>query len=163
MADDGASSSAAALPIRQHTDAIVKAVRANQVVVVIGETGSGKTTQLSQVRISWGRAGKRFAICLVCLTRSYLLTFTSSIHQQILLEAGLAQDGVIAVTQPRRVVRIKRGEGRRLRCIIVVVVAPPRDLRLPPPRPPLNAKAKRRRPDKRTIPKPTQQNTHRPP
>jgi ATP-dependent RNA helicase DHX8/PRP22 len=37
------------LPIRQHAAEILKAVEQNDVVVVIGETGSGKTTQLSQV------------------------------------------------------------------------------------------------------------------
>lgn len=40
----------AALPIRQHAADILAAVETNDVVVVIGETGSGKTTQLSQVR-----------------------------------------------------------------------------------------------------------------
>lgn len=39
----------AELPIRKYSDSIVNAVKSNNVVVVIGETGSGKTTQLSQV------------------------------------------------------------------------------------------------------------------
>lgn len=43
--------SSAQLPIRQHAAEILKAVQDNDVVVVIGETGSGKTTQLSQVFI----------------------------------------------------------------------------------------------------------------
>ena len=38
------------LPIRAHADRILEAVRANPVTVVIGETGSGKTTQISQVQ-----------------------------------------------------------------------------------------------------------------
>jgi ATP-dependent RNA helicase DHX8/PRP22 len=38
------------LPIRQYAEDIVNAVAKNDVVVVIGETGSGKTTQLSQVQ-----------------------------------------------------------------------------------------------------------------
>ncbi|KAG2439200.1 hypothetical protein HXX76_004563 [Chlamydomonas incerta] len=59
----------AELPIRQFAKDILGAVDTNDVVVVIGETGSGKTTQLSQ----------------------------------ILYEAGYAKDGIIAVTQPRRV------------------------------------------------------------
>ncbi|KAG2499040.1 hypothetical protein HYH03_003225 [Edaphochlamys debaryana] len=59
----------AALPIRQFQKDILRAVADNDVVVVIGETGSGKTTQLSQ----------------------------------ILFEAGYADRGMIAVTQPRRV------------------------------------------------------------
>jgi ATP-dependent RNA helicase DHX8/PRP22 len=37
------------LPIRQYAADILAAVEKNDVVVVIGETGSGKTTQLSQV------------------------------------------------------------------------------------------------------------------
>eukprot|EP00878_Enallax_costatus_P028715 GHUV01031049.1.p1 GENE.GHUV01031049.1~~GHUV01031049.1.p1 ORF type:complete len:189 (+),score=40.73 GHUV01031049.1:141-707(+) len=57
------------LPIRQYAADILDAVKNNDVVVVIGETGSGKTTQLSQ----------------------------------ILLDAGYAKDGIIGVTQPRRV------------------------------------------------------------
>ena len=40
------------LPIRAHADRILEAVRAHPVTVVIGETGSGKTTQISQVRTS---------------------------------------------------------------------------------------------------------------
>ncbi|KAI8466158.1 MAG: DEAH-box nuclear pre-mRNA splicing factor [Monoraphidium minutum] len=70
MGDDARSPQV--LPIRLYADDIKKAVAANNVVVLIGETGSGKTTQLSQ----------------------------------ILLEAGLAKDGIIAVTQPRRVAAV---------------------------------------------------------
>ncbi|XP_002962098.2 probable pre-mRNA-splicing factor ATP-dependent RNA helicase DEAH4 [Selaginella moellendorffii] len=39
----------AELPIRRESECIVSAVRDNSVTVVIGETGSGKTTQLSQI------------------------------------------------------------------------------------------------------------------
>lgn len=38
------------LPVRDYADRIVEAVRSNPVTIVIGETGSGKTTQISQVR-----------------------------------------------------------------------------------------------------------------
>lgn len=38
------------LPIRQYAADILAAVEKNDVVVAIGETGSGKTTQLSQVQ-----------------------------------------------------------------------------------------------------------------
>ncbi|DBA88218.1 TPA: hypothetical protein ACH3X1_016577 [Trebouxia sp. C0004] len=37
------------LPIREYTDKIVNAVSNNPVTIVIGETGSGKTTQISQI------------------------------------------------------------------------------------------------------------------
>ncbi|KAG1663950.1 hypothetical protein FOA52_001076 [Chlamydomonas sp. UWO 241] len=57
------------LPIRRFAKEIVEAVRANDSVTIIGETGSGKTTQLSQ----------------------------------ILLENKLAENGMVGVTQPRRV------------------------------------------------------------
>ncbi|EFJ40817.1 DEAH-box nuclear pre-mRNA splicing factor [Volvox carteri f. nagariensis] len=62
-------SNTGSLPIRIFSKDILAAVKNNDVIVVIGETGSGKTTQLSQ----------------------------------ILYEAGYASDGMIAVTQPRRV------------------------------------------------------------
>ncbi|KAG8089710.1 hypothetical protein GUJ93_ZPchr0011g27222 [Zizania palustris] len=47
------------LPISEHADEIVAAVEANTVVVVIGETGSGKSTQLSQIlhRCGYSRRG----------------------------------------------------------------------------------------------------------
>lgn len=66
------------LPIRQHAAEIVESVQRNPITVVIGETGSGKTTQISQ----------------------------------ILEEAGFTRDGVIGVTQPRRVVCPGRRGGR---------------------------------------------------
>jgi ATP-dependent RNA helicase DHX8/PRP22 len=37
------------LPIRKYQKEIIASVRANPVTVVIGETGSGKTTQISQI------------------------------------------------------------------------------------------------------------------
>ena len=57
------------LPISQKRDDISNAIRDHQVVVIAGETGSGKTTQIPK-------------ICL---------------------ELGLAQYGLIAHTQPRRI------------------------------------------------------------
>ena len=57
------------LPISQKRDEIAQAISDNQVVVIAGETGSGKTTQIPK-------------ICL---------------------ELGLAQYGMIAHTQPRRI------------------------------------------------------------
>lgn len=57
------------LPINQRRDEIAQLIKHNQVVIVAGETGSGKTTQLPK-------------ICL---------------------ELGLAEHGLIAHTQPRRI------------------------------------------------------------
>eukprot|EP00884_Botryococcus_braunii_P015551 jgi/Botrbrau1/267/Bobra.0022s0236.1 len=44
------------LPIRQHSQSISEAIRAHPVTVVIGETGSGKTTQISQILLEEGFA-----------------------------------------------------------------------------------------------------------
>lgn len=43
------------LPVSQHKDEILEAARDHQVVIVAGETGSGKTTQLPKVCLELGR------------------------------------------------------------------------------------------------------------
>ncbi|MFL6267523.1 MAG: DEAD/DEAH box helicase, partial [Actinomycetes bacterium] len=43
------------LPVSQRRDEIAKAIRDHQVVVVAGETGSGKTTQLPKICLELGR------------------------------------------------------------------------------------------------------------
>ncbi|OBA74009.1 ATP-dependent RNA helicase HrpA [Mycolicibacterium elephantis] len=43
------------LPVSERRDDIAKAINANQVVVVAGETGSGKTTQLPKICLELGR------------------------------------------------------------------------------------------------------------
>ncbi len=45
----------AGLPVVEHRDAIEAAIREHQVVVVAGETGSGKTTQLPKICLGMGR------------------------------------------------------------------------------------------------------------
>ena len=42
------------LPVVAHRDAILDAIRAHQVVVVAGETGSGKSTQLPKLCLELG-------------------------------------------------------------------------------------------------------------
>ncbi|WP_075181846.1 ATP-dependent RNA helicase HrpA [Pantoea sp. 1.19] len=44
-----------ALPVSQKQQAIAEAIRDNQVVIVAGETGSGKTTQLPKICLALGR------------------------------------------------------------------------------------------------------------
>ncbi|MDY7000036.1 MAG: ATP-dependent helicase, partial [Actinomycetota bacterium] len=43
------------LPVSERRDAIAAAIAANQVVIVAGETGSGKTTQLPKICLELGR------------------------------------------------------------------------------------------------------------
>ncbi|MDO9397808.1 MAG: ATP-dependent RNA helicase HrpA, partial [Herbiconiux sp.] len=43
------------LPVSQRKDEIARAIRENQVVIVAGETGSGKTTQLPKICLELGR------------------------------------------------------------------------------------------------------------
>lgn len=43
------------LPINQHKEAIASAIENNQVVIICGETGSGKTTQLPKLCLTLGR------------------------------------------------------------------------------------------------------------
>ena len=46
------------LPVSQRKDDIAKAIRDHQVVIVAGETGSGKTTQLPKICLELGRGVK---------------------------------------------------------------------------------------------------------
>ena len=48
----------AALPVLEHRAEIAAAIEANPVVVVCGETGSGKTTQIPQICLELGRGAK---------------------------------------------------------------------------------------------------------
>src|ERR1700712_3756485 len=43
------------LPVVQRKDEIARAIAANQVIVLTGETGSGKTTQLPKICLEAGR------------------------------------------------------------------------------------------------------------
>ena len=40
------------LPVYAVRQELLKIIRENQIVIIVGETGSGKTTQLTQVRVS---------------------------------------------------------------------------------------------------------------
>ena len=46
------------LPVREHGEELVKAIQENPVIVVCGETGSGKTTQLPKICLLAGRGTK---------------------------------------------------------------------------------------------------------
>src|SRR6478672_703313 len=49
------------LPVSARRDEIAQAIEANQVVIVCGETGSGKTTQLPKIVLELGRGRVRDA------------------------------------------------------------------------------------------------------
>lgn len=122
MAEPGGSDAGAPpplLPIRQYADDIRRSVDANNVVVVIGETGSGKTTQLSQVGARGGRAD--LAACLRLAPQGRPLSRPRP-PPQILLESGYGNKGLIGVTQPRRVVRsVRRGAACAHRCCTLLL------------------------------------------
>ena len=42
------------LPVYEHRDKVIQTVRENQIVVLVGETGSGKTTQIPQFMVEAG-------------------------------------------------------------------------------------------------------------
>ncbi|MCP5775030.1 hypothetical protein NL389_34940, partial [Klebsiella pneumoniae] len=43
------------LPVTQYADKLITAIQKHQVIIVAGETGSGKTTQLPQIAMLAGR------------------------------------------------------------------------------------------------------------
>ncbi|KAI2498633.1 hypothetical protein MHU86_15867 [Fragilaria crotonensis] len=51
------------LPVYQFKDQLLDAVRENQIVVVEGETGSGKTTQIPQFLVDYATQGKTLVAC----------------------------------------------------------------------------------------------------
>ena len=51
------------LPVYQFKDKLLEAVKDNQIVVVEGETGSGKTTQIPQFLIDYATQGKTMIAC----------------------------------------------------------------------------------------------------
>ncbi len=53
----------AALPISEHREAIVRAIREHQVLIVAGETGSGKTTQIPKMCLEAGRGENGLIAC----------------------------------------------------------------------------------------------------
>ena len=75
-----------ALNLRSGKDALIQEIRENDTVVLMGETGSGKTTRK------------------LVASPTFQLTLKSTIEvPQYILEASICGTGQIAVTQPRRV------------------------------------------------------------
>ncbi|OAY76389.1 putative ATP-dependent RNA helicase DHX35 [Ananas comosus] len=95
------------LPVYKHRDAVLYLVEHHSTTIVVGETGSGKTTQIPQVVCFV------VVVVLVVVTPFVVFVFAKEFERsffgfflfffQYLKEAGWAEGGrVIACTQPRR-------------------------------------------------------------
>ncbi|MFC1826572.1 hypothetical protein ACFLZQ_01410, partial [Thermodesulfobacteriota bacterium] len=51
------------LPISAHKDEIIEAINNHKVVIISGDTGSGKTTQLPKMCLEVGRGQKKMIGC----------------------------------------------------------------------------------------------------
>ena len=93
------------LPVYQFKEQFVNAVRFNQVVVVVGETGSGKSTQMPQYLL--GKLYTNHDFVVVVWEGCEAINFNLPNYISI-VEAGLVQGGGgrIAITQPRRVAAV---------------------------------------------------------
>ncbi|GJN28016.1 hypothetical protein PR202_gb16096 [Eleusine coracana subsp. coracana] len=76
-----------ALPISEHEDDIIAAVEANPVVVVIAETGSGKSTQLSQILHRRGYT-RRGAIAVTQPRRVAAVSVSRRVAQELDVQIG---------------------------------------------------------------------------
>src|ERR1700716_1326862 len=77
----------AELPVSQRKDEILAAIRDHQVVIVAGETGSGKTTQLPKICLELGR-GVRGAIGHTQPRRIAARTVAERIAEVLAVELG---------------------------------------------------------------------------
>ncbi|MDR0593440.1 MAG: DEAD/DEAH box helicase, partial [Bifidobacteriaceae bacterium] len=85
------------LPVSGHRDEIVSAIAANQVVIVAGETGSGKTTQIPKMLLEMGYGGGR-ADAAVAVDDA-----AGSPRRRQPASAPGRRGRMIAHTQPRRI------------------------------------------------------------
>eukprot|EP00873_Tetraselmis_striata_P022185 jgi/Tetstr1/442449/TSEL_003195.t1 len=77
----------ATLPIRGHAGEIAAAVAANRVVVVIGETGSGKTTQIAQILHEAGLCEGR-QICVTQPRRVAAVSVARRVAEEMAVDLG---------------------------------------------------------------------------
>ena len=78
------------LPIAGEAERIIELIRAHQVLVVAGETGSGKTTQLPQLCLSAGRGAAGIIGC----TQPRRIA-ARTVAQRVAAEMGLALGGAV--------------------------------------------------------------------
>lgn len=84
------------LPVCAEEQVIMEAIRNNTVVVICGETGSGKTTQVPQFlyEAGWSHPDSGMCTSIFCEEKNYKYLFF------------LDNPGLIGVTQPRRVATV---------------------------------------------------------
>ena len=71
------------LPVSAHRDEILDAVRRNPVVVVCGDTGSGKTTQIPKMMLELGRGAKGRRIAVTQPRRLAAVTMAERVAQEL--------------------------------------------------------------------------------
>lgn len=70
------------LPIYNHQDEIIEALKTHQVLIITGETGSGKTTQLPKLCLKAGR-GKKAPIVCTQPRRIAAITISQKVAQEL--------------------------------------------------------------------------------
>lgn len=116
------------LPVFRVRDELLSIIRENQVVVIVGETGSGKTTQVRKFYVEGAResiGGVRDAACTAwsemrgdsIVAQFWITSSTSNLMLPLLMpplqltqylhEAGYTASGMIGCTQPRRVAAMR--------------------------------------------------------
>lgn len=76
------------LPVHACREEIVEAVRNNRVVVIVGETGSGKTTQIPQYLHNAGLAGRRGVIAVTQPRRIAAMSVAGRVAAEMGCEVG---------------------------------------------------------------------------
>ncbi|KAF9428302.1 hypothetical protein BGZ94_002850 [Podila epigama] len=79
--------SRAALPITQYVDEITSKVRENDVIVLVGQTGCGKTTQLPQIILEDFIKNKQGSVCNIICTQPRRIA-AISVAQRVAVERG---------------------------------------------------------------------------
>lgn len=83
------------LPVSARRDDIARAIRANQVVIVCGETGSGKTTQLPKIGLTVGCGADGKTIAHTQPRRLAAVTVARRIAQELDVGCGDAPDAQV--------------------------------------------------------------------
>lgn len=109
------------LPIAERREEIARAIRENQVVIIAGETGSGKTTQLPKICLDLGR-GRRQLIGHTQPRRLAARTVAQRIAQELNTELG----GLVGY-QVRFTDRVSEGTAVKLMTDGILLVEMQRD------------------------------------